>query len=69
MALSAATNNIADANCRTGTIGHAYSKKMKKGRVFSQSPKAGATLPARSRVNLIVSRGPRPKPRRYLGRH
>jgi beta-lactam-binding protein with PASTA domain len=31
-----------------------------KGRVLSQKPRAGKTLPAGARVNLKVGRGPRP---------
>jgi beta-lactam-binding protein with PASTA domain len=41
-------------------VGHAYSRKRKKGTVSSQSRRPGRVLPARSKINLIVSRGRRP---------
>jgi len=46
-------------HCRTGTLSRAYSKKTKKGRVISQSRRAGRVLPAGTKVNLVVSRGRR----------
>ena len=52
---------IARAHCRVGKIRRAYSKEIKKGRVISQKPKPGTVLPGRGKVNLVVSRGRRPK--------
>jgi hypothetical protein len=46
-------------HCRTGTVGHAYSRRIKKGVVISQSRRAGRVVPANSKINLVVSRGPR----------
>ena len=55
--LAAAKRTIAKRHCRTGKVGHAYSRKSKKGIVISQSRRPGRVIPARSKVNLIVSRG------------
>ena len=54
-----AKRTIAQRRCRTGKVGYAYSRKRKKGIVISQSRRPGRVLPARSRINLIVSRGRR----------
>jgi beta-lactam-binding protein with PASTA domain len=43
--------------CAFGTIARAHSRKVKKGRVVSQSRRPGARLPRGTRVNLVVSRG------------
>jgi chitinase len=57
--LVSAKRMIASRRCRTGKVGYAYSRKRKKGIVISQSRRPGRVLPARSRINLIVSRGRR----------
>ena len=57
--LVSAKQMIAKRHCRTGKVGYAYSRKRKKGIVISQSRRPGSVLPARSKVALIVSRGPR----------
>ena len=48
--------------CGVGTIKRAFSKKVKKGHVISQNPKAhyGVGRPFLTKVNLIVSRGRHP---------
>ena len=56
--LPGAKSAIAKAFCRTGSISSRYST-ARKGRVISQSPKAGTYLPAKGRVSLVVSRGPK----------
>jgi hypothetical protein len=53
----AARRLIARGHCRTGKVGHAYSKRRKRGVVISQSRRPGRVLPAGSKVNLVVSRG------------
>jgi len=58
--LVTAKRTIAKRNCRTGKVGHAYSRKHKKGIVISQSRRPGRVLLARSKINLIVSRGRKP---------
>jgi beta-lactam-binding protein with PASTA domain len=50
---------IVRRQCRTGKVAHAYSGKGKRGIVISQSRRPGKVLPARSKINLIVSRGRR----------
>jgi alpha-tubulin suppressor-like RCC1 family protein len=56
--LAPAKRAIAKAHCSVGKVTKAYSKRVKKGRVISQKPKPGTTLPAASPVNLKVSKGP-----------
>jgi hypothetical protein len=55
--LVSAKQMIAKRQCRTGKVGYAYSRKRKKGIVISQNRRPGRVLPARSKINLIVSRG------------
>jgi alpha-tubulin suppressor-like RCC1 family protein len=57
--LKSAKKAIAKRHCAVGKIRHAYSKKVKKGRVISQKPSAGTVRPENARVNLVVSRGRR----------
>jgi hypothetical protein len=57
--LAAAKRKITAAHCRTGKVAKARSKSVPKGRVVSQTPKAGKTLAAGAKVNLVVSRGRR----------
>jgi beta-lactam-binding protein with PASTA domain len=55
--LADAKRAIAKAHCRVGNIRTKGSKRIKRGRAISQSPKAGTRLPNRGRINLVVSRG------------
>jgi hypothetical protein len=57
--LAAAKRLLVQRHCRTGKVGHAYSRKRKKGIVISQNRRPGKVLPARSKINLVVSRGRR----------
>jgi beta-lactam-binding protein with PASTA domain len=57
--LASAKRTLAKRHCRTGKLGYAYSRTRRKGIVISQSRGPGKMLPARSKVNLIVSRGRR----------
>ncbi|MBA3412615.1 MAG: PASTA domain-containing protein, partial [Actinobacteria bacterium] len=57
--LPVAVRAIARARCRVGAVSRVYSAQVKKGRVVSQSRRSGLRLPLRSRVSLVVSRGPR----------
>ena len=50
---------IARRHCRTGKVGYAHSSKRKRGIVLSQSRRPGRVLPARSKIDLVVSRGRR----------
>jgi PASTA domain len=55
--LSAAKSAITKADCSVGRVKRVRSRKVKRGRIISQSPKAGARLPNQGKVNLVVSRG------------
>jgi alpha-tubulin suppressor-like RCC1 family protein len=57
--LASAKVTIAKRHCRTGTVGRTYSRQHKKGIVISQSRRPGRVLPARSKIDLVVSRGRR----------
>ena len=54
--LAVAVSAIRKAHCRVGKVRRKASRKVKRGRVISQSPKAGKRLPNRSKVNLVISR-------------
>ncbi len=58
--LSAARQALRANHCGTGTIRRTYSATIKTGRVISQSPAARKRLPTGAKINLVVSRGPRP---------
>ena len=55
--VASARLTIAKRHCRTGRVGYLYSRKRKKGVVISQSRRPGRVLPARSKIDLVVSRG------------
>ena len=55
--LPKARSALGRAGCTLGRVSFANSNRVPKGRVISQSRRPGATLPARSRVNVVVSRG------------
>jgi hypothetical protein len=55
--LASAKSTIARKHCRTGTVGYAFSNTTGKGRVISQSRRAGQVLAPGTKVNLVVSRG------------
>ncbi len=57
--LASAKLTIARRHCRAGKVGYVYSRKRKRGVVISQSRRPGRVLPARSKIDLIVSRGRR----------
>jgi hypothetical protein len=59
--LGAARALLGSSHCRLGQVKRAYSKKVKKGRVISQRPAAGAEKPNEAAVNVIVSRGRKPR--------
>jgi uncharacterized delta-60 repeat protein len=52
-----ARSAITRAHCKVGKVKRKASKRVKRGRVISQSPKARTTLPNLGKVNLVVSRG------------
>jgi hypothetical protein len=55
--LAAAKLAIAQNHCRTGTITHASSRKVAKGRVISQSLRPGRIFLENTKIRLVVSRG------------
>ena len=55
--LPVARSAITKAHCSVGKVKRQASRKVKSGRVLSQRPKPGKSLPNRSKVNLVVSRG------------
>jgi hypothetical protein len=57
---AAAKSSIKKKHCRTGKVGYAYSTKVAKGRVVSQSRRAGRVLAPGAKINIVVSRGRRP---------
>ena len=54
-----AKRRIKARDCRVGRIKHAFSAKVRKGRVISQKPKARRVLTHGAKVRLTVSRGPK----------
>jgi PASTA domain len=46
--------------CALGALARAYSREVAAGDVISQSQVEGTRLPAASKVDVVVSRGPRP---------
>ena len=56
--LSVARAAITRRACLVGKVTRVRSRKVKRGRVVSQSPRPGTTLPNLGKVNLTVSRGP-----------
>jgi subtilisin family serine protease len=59
--LGTATARIRARHCRVGTLTYIKSTKKKKGKVISESPKAGKHLGNNAKVNLWLGKGPRRK--------
>ena len=57
--LAAAKTSITKKHCRIGNVGYAYSMKVAKGHVVSQSRRAGQVLVPDAKINIVVSRGRR----------
>jgi hypothetical protein len=55
--LRVAKRRLKSHDCRVGKVRHAFSSKMKRGRVISQKPKARRVLAYGARVKLTLSRG------------
>jgi hypothetical protein len=58
--LATARRMISARHCTIGTIRRAYSNRVEKGYVISQTPKASALLPNHGKLSLVASRGRRP---------
>lgn len=54
---STARRAIRTGGCRLAEIHRTYSRRMKRGRVICETPKAGAVLPRGGEVDLVLSRG------------
>lgn len=59
--LRAAKRSLRARDCQVGRIRHAFSRRVRKGRVISQKPRPRTRLAHGARVNLVVSRGKKPK--------
>ena len=57
--LAVARRSITAARCRVGRVRQVRSKRVRRGRVISQSPRARTRARVGFRVNLVVSRGRR----------
>ena len=55
--LAAAKKKITAGHCKLGKVTQAKSKTVPKGKVISQSPRAGKKLARDAKVNLALSRG------------
>jgi PASTA domain-containing protein len=55
--LAAARTALVRAGCRVGSVRNAPSATVARGRIVSQSPKAGRRVARGTRVSLVVSRG------------
>jgi PASTA domain-containing protein/List-Bact-rpt repeat protein len=55
--LNAAKRAIRARNCTVGRVKHAGSRKVRRGHVISQRPRAGRHLRRGAKVNLVLSRG------------
>jgi hypothetical protein len=67
--LAAAETAVTNADCRVGRVRRAFSARVKKGKVISQSPAPGGRLAVGSVVELTVSKGPKPKKHHHEKRH
>lgn len=57
--LAASRSAIAAAHCTLGKVTRRTSAIVPKGRVISSTPRAGTSLPNKSKVDLVVSKGRR----------
>ena len=57
--LARAKARIRQSHCGVGTIAHAFSRRVQKGRVISQDPPARRRQERGAKVDLVVSRGRR----------
>lgn len=64
--LSAAKQALKKQRCKVGSIRYVYSNRVKTRHVLSQRPRPGAHRKRGTRVNLVVSKGPRPLPAHVL---
>ena len=58
--VAVAKTAIVARRCSVGSVRKAFSK-VKKGRVIAESRRPGAVLPVGTKINLVVSKGRKPK--------
>jgi hypothetical protein len=58
LSLTAAKKALAAAKCKLGKRTRRAHPKVKRGRVVASKPKPGASLPAGTKVDLVISKGP-----------
>jgi Divergent InlB B-repeat domain/PASTA domain len=56
--LAGARRALTSAHCRLAAVKHAYSRRVRRGRVVAQSPAAGRKLRNGGGVRVVISRGP-----------
>jgi PKD repeat protein len=61
LTLAAAKTRLAANHCRLGRVTRAYSKTVKKSRILAQTPPAGRKLANGAKVNVVLSRGKKPR--------
>jgi len=59
--LAYAKKTLPKKNCKLGKTTRRYSSTIKKGRISKISPKAGTKLASGAKVNVVVSKGKKPK--------
>lgn len=57
LTVAAATSSLQSAGLKVGTVTNQVSSSVPAGKVISQNPAAGASVPQNSAVNLVVSSG------------
>jgi hypothetical protein len=57
----AARKSIRRRDCKVGKVKRRHSRKVPKGKVISQKPKAGKSVASGAKVTIVVSSGPKPK--------
>ncbi|MGA7203215.1 MAG: PASTA domain-containing protein [Specibacter sp.] len=60
--LAAATTALVDAHLAAGTVTEAYDERTDSGVVLSQNPASGTQFRGNTKVDLVVSKGPKPIP-------
>ena len=59
--LPAARAALVRSHCRAGNVRRTYSRRKAKGIILAQSRRPGVVLPPDSKIDLVVSKGHRPK--------
>ncbi|ALE05459.1 protein kinase [Arthrobacter sp. ERGS1:01] len=60
--LANAKSALSDGSLALGTVTEAFNEKIPAGTVISQNPKAGAEFRGNTKVDVVVSKGPKPIP-------